>query len=71
MQAVTGEFIKALAAANGITLPEERVELVRREYENLMRSVAIFDALKIPAETQPAIGQSLAAPSIAQPDEKR
>jgi hypothetical protein len=63
MQGVTGEFIKTLAAANGIQLPDERVELVRRQYESLMRSLAVINSLPIPKETEPAIGHSLAAPS--------
>jgi hypothetical protein len=71
MSEVTGAFIVTLASANGIDLPEERVELVRREYENLMRSVAILDGLSIAAGTEPAIGQSLAPPCIAEPDGRR
>lgn len=71
MQALTGEFIKRLAAANGIDLPDERVDLVRPEYESLMRSVAIISALAIPGETEPALGQSLAPPAIVPPDARR
>jgi hypothetical protein len=71
MPEVTGEFVAALAAANGIEVPKERVELVRREYENLMRSVAIISGLSVPAGTEPAIGQSLAPPSLADPDGRR
>jgi hypothetical protein len=71
MQEVTGEFIRTLAAANGIQLPEERIELVRRQYENLMRSLAVINTLPITRETEPAIGHSLAAPSIAPADGRR
>ena len=68
MSQVSGAFITTLASANGIDLPEERVELVRREYENLMRSLAILDGLSIPGGTEPAIGQSLAPSCITEPD---
>jgi hypothetical protein len=71
MQGITGEFIKSLAAANGIDLPDERVELVRRQYESLMRSLTIINALPIPRETEPAIGQSLAPPAVEPPDGRR
>jgi hypothetical protein len=59
MQAITGDVIRTLAAANGIDLPDERVELVRREYETLMRSLATLDSLPLNRETEPALGQSL------------
>jgi hypothetical protein len=71
MQGVTAEFIKTLAAANGIQLPEERVELVRRQYESLLRSLATINSLPIPKETEPAIGHSLASLSAAPADERR
>ena len=72
MSEVTAAFIMTLASANGVDLPEERVELVRREYESLMRSVAILDGLSISGGTEPAIGQSLAPACIPEdPDGRR
>ena len=71
MPDISGDFVKTLASANGIELPDERVELVRREYENLMRSVAILDGLSVPRETEPAIGQTLAPSCIASPADGR
>jgi hypothetical protein len=70
MPDVTGEFVKQLAALNGIDLPDERVELVRREYETLMRSVAVLAALPMPRESEPALGQSLAPPSLSEADDR-
>jgi hypothetical protein len=59
MQAITGDFIRTLAAANGIDLPDERVELVRREYDTLLRTLATLDSLPLTRETEPALGPSL------------
>jgi hypothetical protein len=53
MQEVTNEFIRTLAAVNGITIPEERVELVRRQYENFLRDLAVINTLALPREAQP------------------
>lgn len=71
MQGVTGQFIRTLAAANGIMLPEERVELVRRQYERLMESVTLIDTLQIPTEAEPALGPPFAPPSTGAIDRRR
>lgn len=53
MQTVTPEFLKALAAANGLKIPDERVPLVLREYESLMRALAELNQLTLPREIEP------------------
>jgi hypothetical protein len=55
MQELTNEFIRTLAAANGITIPDERLDLVRREYEGFLRRLAEINTLPLPRETEPAI----------------
>lgn len=50
----TKEFIRALAEANGLTIPEERLELVLRQYENLLRSVNELNSLQLALEAEPA-----------------
>ena len=58
MQEVTNAFIKTLAAANGIDVPEERLDLVRRQYESLMRNLAQINSLSMPRETEPAVADT-------------
>jgi hypothetical protein len=50
----TKELVRALAEANGLTIPEERVELVLRQYENLLRNLEAINSLPLPVEAEPA-----------------
>jgi hypothetical protein len=50
----TREFVRALAEANGLTLPEERLDLVLRQYENFLRSLNELNTLPLPVEAEPA-----------------
>lgn len=68
MQDVTTEFIRTLAAANGLEIPEDRLELVRRQYERFRRTLAEINALPLPRETEPAITYALVPPSGPLPD---
>ena len=43
----TKELVRALAEANGLTIPEERVELVLRQYENLLRNLEAINSLPL------------------------
>jgi Asp-tRNA(Asn)/Glu-tRNA(Gln) amidotransferase C subunit len=52
---ITREFIKTLAAANGLTIPEERLEVVQRQYESFLRTLAEIQQLELPRETEPSI----------------
>jgi Asp-tRNA(Asn)/Glu-tRNA(Gln) amidotransferase C subunit len=54
MADVTRDLVRTLAAANGLKVSEERLELVRREYENFLRLVSEIDKMSIPAEAEPA-----------------
>jgi hypothetical protein len=63
MQKMTRETLKVLAAANGLRVSDERLDLLLREYESLMRSLAELNALPLPREAEPASFSSLAVPS--------
>jgi hypothetical protein len=52
---ITKEFIRTLAAANGLTIPEERLEVVQRQYENYLRALAEIQQLELERETEPSI----------------
>ena len=51
----TKELIRALAEANGLAIPEERLELVLRQYESFLRSLDQINTLPLPLEAEPAI----------------
>jgi len=55
METVTRDFIRTLAAANGLTIQEERLELVQRQYENFLRTLEEIGELDLPADIEPSI----------------
>ena len=61
MQELTDDFIKTLAAANGLTIPNERLALVRRQYAGFLRALAEIETLQLPRETEPAYFPSVPA----------
>lgn len=60
MQELTNESIRTLAAANGLTIPEQRLDLVRRQYEGFLRTLAELNTLPLPREAEPAFFPPLA-----------
>lgn len=68
MEDVTRQFIRSLAALNGIPIAEERLDAVRLQYEGFMRTLAQISELPLPRETEPAIGYVVAQPPVASPD---
>lgn len=52
---ITKEFIRSLAAANGLTIPEERLDVVQRQYESFLRALEEIQQLELPRETEPSI----------------
>jgi hypothetical protein len=52
---ITKEFIRTLAAANGLTIPEERLEVVQRQYESYLRTLLEIQQLELERETEPSI----------------
>lgn len=71
MQGITREFISTLAAANGITIPDERLEEVRRQYESFLRTLKEIDAVTLAPETDPATAFLLASPAPLPPTSGR
>jgi len=52
---ITKDFIRTLAAANGLTIPEERLEVVQRQYESYLRTLLEIQQLELERETEPSI----------------
>jgi hypothetical protein len=67
----TIDYIRTLAAATGLEIPEERLPLVLKEYESLLRTVAEIDSLPLPREAEPAAIVTLAPPQAAAPQERK
>ena len=67
---MTREALKALAAANGQDNPDERLDLVLRQSENLNRTLSRLETLPLPREAEPAHILPLAPPTPAL-DERR
>jgi hypothetical protein len=57
--AVDRAFIKTLAEANGLSIPEERLDAVLRQYQSFLRTIERVDAVSVEKETEPAIDFSL------------
>ena len=57
--AVDQAFIKTLAEANGLTIPDDRLEAVLRQYQSYLRSIERMDAVPVAKEIEPAIDFSL------------
>lgn len=51
---LTKEFVRALTQANGLDLPDERLEPLVRQYESELRRLERLDTLNLPREAQPA-----------------
>ena len=58
-ETLTKEFIRTLAAASGLKIPGERLELVLRQYEGFLRTLREINSLSLPRETEPAFVFSL------------
>jgi len=50
---VTKDTIKTLAQANGLPLPDERLERVLHQYQNFMRLIGRLDAYELKMEEEP------------------
>ena len=53
--AIDAAFIKALAEANGLNIPDDRLETVLRQYQSFLRTMERIDMLPLEKETEPAI----------------
>jgi hypothetical protein len=50
---VTKETIKTLAQANGLAMPDDRLERVLHQYQNFMRLIERLDAYELKMEEEP------------------
>lgn len=56
MQAhITRDFVRALALAQGVTIPDERLDDVLAQYRAFSESTARLDSLALPREAEPEI----------------
>ena len=62
--AVDREFIKSLAEANGLNLPDERLDMVLRQYQGFLRTMAEIDSVPMDKEAEPAFTYSNTLPSL-------
>jgi len=52
---VTNETIRDLARANGLEIPQERLEAVRKDYESFLLLIERLDSFPLETATEPAI----------------
>ena len=71
MQELTNDVIKTLAAANGLTIPDDRLDLVRRQYEDYLRTLAEIATLPLAREAEPAPATPLAPESTPTSERRR
>ena len=50
---VTEELVRALAESQGLRITDDRLELVRREYERFVQLVEDIARMPLPPETEP------------------
>ena len=50
---VTKDTIKTLTQANGLPMPDERLEGVLHQYQNFMRLIARLDAYELKMDEEP------------------
>jgi hypothetical protein len=58
--AVDRDLIRTLAEANGLNIPEDRLDVVLRQYQSFLRTLEQIDSVPLPKETEPAILFTLA-----------
>ena len=57
--AVDRTFIKTLAQTNGLTIPEERLDIVLEQYQAFLENIERVDTVAVEKEVEPAIDYSL------------
>lgn len=50
---ITKETIKTLAVANGLNIPDERLERVLKQYQSFQQALGRVDAFPLPMEAEP------------------
>ncbi len=64
MQTLSRDLVRALAAANGLSISEDRLDRVQREYEGFVGAVAALEALTLDREVEPAHIFPLVSPAV-------
>jgi len=59
MAGITKEVLRSLALANGVEIPEERLEQVLKQYQSYLETLAQLDSLPLARESEPEIIYSL------------
>jgi hypothetical protein len=52
---ITKELLRTLALAQGVQLPEERLDAVLRQYQSYLQTLAQLDSLPLAREAEPEI----------------
>ena len=59
MAEVTKEMLKSLASANGVDLPDERLDAVLKQYKDYLKTLEKLDSLPLSREAEPEINYGL------------
>jgi len=59
MAEISKEMLKSLAAANGVDLPDARLDAVLKQYQQYLKTLEELDSLPLSRETEPEINYSL------------
>jgi len=55
MAEITKDILKSLALANGVEIPDERLDAVLKQYEEYLKIIAQWDSLPLARESEPEI----------------
>lgn len=58
MAEITKDILKSLALANGVEIPDERLDAVLKQYEEYLKIIAQWDSLPLARESEPEITYS-------------
>ena len=59
MADITKDILKSLALANGVEIPEERLDAVLKQYQDYLKILSQLDSLPLAREAEPEIIYSL------------
>ena len=59
MAEISKEMLKSLAAANGVDLPDARLDAVSKQYQQYLKTLEELDSLPLSREAEPEINYSL------------
>ena len=59
MAEISKEMLKSLAGANGVDLPDARLDAVLKQYQQYLKTLEELDSLPLSREAEPEINYSL------------